>query len=869
MNSSEIRSRYLEFFRRHQHTVVSSSSLIPANDPTLYFTNAGMVQFKDIFLGKDHRNYRRATTVQKCLRVSGKHNDLENVGHTARHHTFFEMLGNFSFGDYFKAEAIALAWEFLTQEMRIDSARLWVTVYEEDEEALAIWRDKVGVPEERIQKLGTHDNFWSMGDTGPCGPCTEIHYDHGPKISADLRGPAGGDPRYVEIWNLVFMQYDRSSDGVLTPLPRPSIDTGMGLERLTAVVQGVYANYDTDLFQVVVQKAASLAKIRYGEDPVKDVALKVIADHSRAATFLIADGVMPSNEERGYVLRRIMRRGIRYGVKIGLGAPFMVETVKSVIQHFGTAYPELVDRAEFITEVVQGEELRFAATLERGMALLERAVAEQSQQISGQTAFTLADTFGFPVDLTQLIAAERGVGVDEEEFKKLYQEQKERSRKNWEGSGEKAVSACWYALADQQNYFSGYEHDRDESTVTQIIAEEALVPALMEGQEGDVLAHITPFYAASGGQVGDTGWIRWEHGEARVLDSWKPVGQLHAHRVRVHKGILRAGMSIRLEVDSDRRDRSRRNHTGTHLLHAALRSVLGGHVSQKGSLVAPDRLRFDFAHHKPMTSEELKAVEDMVNGEIMQNGAVSTAEMSQDAARAAGAMALFGEKYGDQVRVVRVEQFSMELCGGTHVKRAGDIGCFKILSEEGIAAGVRRIEAQTGWGALAHIRVTEARLEQAAAELKSTPAMLVEAVSRLVAEKNRLSRELEQTKRDLARAAAGNLEEKVISIGTTKVLAAELSIDPEGLREEADRWRDKLGSSVVVLVARAGEDVRLVVGISKDLAGKTYHAGKIIGVLAQHVGGKGGGRPDFAQAGGKEPSGIPALLAATPGVLQS
>lgn len=868
MHSSEIRARFLEYFRQHGHAVVASSSLIPQNDPTLFFTNAGMVQFKDTFLGSERRDYKRATTSQKCVRVSGKHNDLENVGHTARHHTFFEMLGNFSFGDYFKAEAIRFAWDFLTQEMKIDAGRLWVTVYEKDDEAWALWRDMIGVPEARIQRLGEADNFWSMGDTGPCGPCTEIHYDHGPAISDDTQGPAGGNPRYVEIWNLVFMQYDRSADGTLTPLPRPSIDTGMGLDRLTAVVQGVYTNYDTDLFQVVVQKAAALAGIQYGENEEKDIALKVIADHSRAAAFLIADGVMPSNVERGYVLRRIMRRGIRYGVKIGLKGPFLVHTVEAVIQHFGGAYPELLERAEFIREVVIGEERRFALALERGLALLDREFANNPTQISGKVAFTLADTYGFPVDLTRLIAAEHGLNVDEATFEALYEEQREKGRAAWKGSGEEAVTALWHQLSETHPmFFSGYEKDEDTGTVTAILSEGITVSALFEGQEGEVLFDKTPFYAESGGQMGDSGRIFWEHGEAIVEETHKPVGDLHVHRLRVIKGVLRSESLVRLAVDSDRRNRTRLNHTGTHLLHAALRQTLGGHVSQKGSLVGPERLRFDFSHHKAVSQEELQTIEDIVNQQILANNPVTTDVQSIDDARKAGAMALFGEKYGDDVRVVTVGGFSKELCGGTHARRSGDIGYFKILSEAGIAAGVRRIEAQTGPGAHAWIRQLEGVNRSIAAELKTTPDRLLESIQRIQEDKRRIQKELEQAKRELARLAAGDLNQQVVEVNGIKLLAVQLSVDMVALREEAERWCAQLGSCVVVMSTIDGGEVKIVAMVSKDLAGKRVHAGKLVSALAALVGGRGGGRPDFAQAGGKDQTAMATMLAAVPGLL--
>ena len=865
MHAAELRSRFLDYFARHGHSIVRSSPLIPQNDPTLFFTNAGMVQFKDTFLGREPRGYVRATTVQKCLRVSGKHNDLENVGHTARHHTFFEMLGNFSFGDYFKTDAIRFAWDLLTTELRIDPNRLWVTVYEQDDEALAIWRDEIGVPAARIQKLGEADNFWSMGDTGPCGPCTEIHYDHGPTISDNLEGPAGGDPRYVEIWNLVFMQYDRDAQGVLTPLPRPSIDTGSGLERVAAVVQGVYTNYDTDLFQPIIQRAAGLAGVTYGADDDVDTSLKVIADHARAAAFLIADGVMPSNEERGYVLRRIMRRGIRYGVKLGLKPPFLTETVGTVIQEFSTAYPELAERARFIRDVVHAEEERFAATLDRGMALLDRELERSPGEVSAEAAFQLADTFGFPVDLTRIIAAERGATVDEVGFDRLREEQRARGRAAWRGSGESAIGAIWHELAaDMSTEFSGYTHDNDEGRVVAIVSEGARVTALVEGTTGYVVLDRTPLSAESGGQVGDTGTMGSADVELLVSETTRPAGAIHAHLVSVTRGTLYIGDRLQALVDTSHRDRSRLNHTATHLLHAALRTVLGSHVAQKGSLVAPDRLRFDFSHHKAMTTGEIQAVEDLVNAEILKNRPVDTAVEALDDARRGGAMGLFGEKYGDVVRVVSVGDFSKELCGGTHARRSGDIGLFKVVSEAGIAAGVRRIEAQTGPGALAWLRALERTTRDLAAELKTTPDHIADHLRRHLEEHARLEREVAQLKRELARANNADLGSKATVVHGVRVVAAEIDADPKTLRDEADRLRDSLGSSIVVLAARDPEGVRVLVAVSADLAGTRYNAGKLIGVLAAKVGGRGGGRPDLAQAGGKDAAGLPAMLASVP-----
>ena len=868
MDSTTLRRRFLEYFARHDHEIVRSSPLIPQNDPTLFFVNAGMVQFKDVFLGSDLRAYKRATTAQKCLRVSGKHNDLENVGHTARHHTLFEMLGNFSFGDYFKRDAVKFAWDLLTNDLGIDGDRLWITVYEDDDEALALWRDEVGVPAERIQKLGAKDNFWSMGDTGPCGPCTEIHYDHGPAISADTRGPAGEDPRYVEIWNLVFMQYDRDKAGTLTPLPRPSIDTGSGLERVAAVTQGVYSNYDTDLFVPIIEHAARLANVRYRDDAEVATALKVIADHSRAAAFLVADGVMPSNEERGYVLRRIMRRGIRYGVKIGLKGTFLHHTVQTVIDRFADAYPELAERSTFITDVVKTEEERFASTLDRGLSLLDRECAKKPPRISGEVAFTLADTYGFPVDLTRLIAAERGLDVDEAGFEVLREEQRARGRAAWKGSGEEAVSALWHDLARKHpTRFTGYDQATDRSSVVALVSEGAAVSSLPEGSEGWVLTELTPFYAESGGQVGDTGVIRWDGGEAEVLDTTKPSGDVHAHAVRVTRGSLRLHAAVELHVDGGRRDRSRLNHTATHLLHAALKRVLGEHVMQKGSLVGPDRLRFDFSHHKALTADETRRVEDLVQQEVLANHEVSTEVCDIEAAKGAGAMALFGEKYGDRVRVVSVAGFSKELCGGTHARRSGDIGFFKLTSEAGIAAGVRRIEAQTGWGAQAYVRDLEVRATSAAALLKTSPDRLGEAIQRTIDDRARLSKELEAARRQASRAATGDLAERAVTVGDVKLVAAEFVGDSKAMKEEGDRLRDVLRSAVIVLACRDESSARVLVAITKDLAGKRYDAGKIIGALAAMVGGRGGGKPDLAQAGGTDPAAVPGMLAAVPALL--
>jgi len=865
---AEIRQRFLDYYAKHGHRIVASSSLVPANDPTLFFTNAGMVQFKDVFTGAEQRDYRRATTVQKCLRVSGKHNDLDNVGRTPRHHTFFEMLGNFSFGDYFKQEAITRAWELLTAPataggFALDPQRLWVTVFEDDDEAYQIWSKVPTLPAGRIQRLGADENFWSMGETGPCGPCTEIHYDHGPHLGPE-GGPATGSDRYVEIWNLVFMQFERFADGHMTPLPRPSVDTGMGLERIAAAVQGVTSNYDTDAFTPIMAATSALAGVAMGRDEDTDTALRVIADHARATAHLVADGVMPSNEERGYVLRRIMRRAIRFGVKIGLEDPFLWQVTDAVIDHMGEAYPDLLRRRDFVREVVRGEEERFAETLSKGLALLgdELQDLEPGAVLPGKVAFKLYDTFGFPLDLTEIICQERGTGVDQAGFQTAMEEQKAKGRAAWKGSGELRVDEVWREVLASHGHttFVGYEQDRAEGTVLALVGEGELVDHLDAGQAGAVIVDHSPFYAESGGQVGDIGWMRAQGVELTVADTTRPVEGLWVHHVRVDQGTVRVGDRLDLEIDIGRRNRTRRNHTATHLLHAALQRVLGEHVTQKGSLVGPERLRFDFAHHKAMSAEELQQVEDLVYRTVLENHEVQHRVSSLDEARSAGAMALFGEKYGDVVRVIDVPGVSLELCGGTHAWRTGDIGLFRIVSEAGVAAGVRRIEAQTGEGAMDWIRGRDQAATEAARELRTSPAALVEAIRRIVEDRRTLERELEQARRELARAVAGDLSGQAREIGGVKVLSVEFAGDPAALRDEADRLRDKLGSAVVVLGSRAEGKVQLVAAVSKDLADKRFHAGNIIREIAALIGGGGGGRPDMAQAGGRDPDALPAAL---------
>ncbi len=873
MKADEIRSRFLRAFEAHGHTVVPSAPLLPHNDPTLFFVNAGMVPFKDVFTGKEARDYTRATSSQKCLRVSGKHNDLDNVGRTPRHHTFFEMLGNFSFGDYFKAEAIPFAWHFLTQEMGIDPDKLWVTVFEDDDEAFDLWTGPMGVSPDRVQRLGAKDNFWSMGDTGPCGPCTEIHYDHGPEHGPG-GGPATESPRYVEIWNLVFMQYDQAADGTRTELPRPSIDTGMGIERLAAVMQGVYSNYDTDVFQPLIARTATLAGVAYGQDPTVDTALRVVADHARATAFLIGDGIMPSNEGRGYVLRRIMRRAIRFGVTIGLDKAFFDAVTDEVVARFGPMYPDLTERRGFIGEVVRAEEARFRRTLDRGTRLLEDAMRDVGTGgvIPGDVAFTLSDTYGFPVDLTQLIAEESGVSVDLDGYQTALAAQQARGRKAWKGSGEEAVSGLWHELAEEHGAttFTGYEHTEGPADVLALIrtGEDGAyeqVQALTTGETGLVVLDRTPLYGESGGQVGDTGTLSAGPTHATVSDTRKAAG-LHLHVVEITAGTLHAGDVVKATADARRRAHVQRNHTATHLLHAALRELLGDHVTQKGSLVAPDRLRFDFSHHKPVTAEELDALTDRVNEQILKNTALTVALMDLDEAKAAGAMALFGEKYDAEVRTIDVPGFSFELCGGTHVARTGDIGLFHILSEGGVAAGVRRIEAVTGHGALTAIRAQQALLDQAAAAAKTDPARLADTVERLLAERKAALKQVDELTQQIAQAAAGDLMSGVEEIGGVKVLAARFDGD---LKAQADRLRDQLGSGVVVLAADKGDKALLLVAATKDLAPSKLKAGDVIKAIAPLVGGRGGGRPDMAQAGGTDPSGIEAALAAAKDTLRA
>jgi alanyl-tRNA synthetase len=864
-----LRREFLEYFTGHGHTLVPSASLLP-NDATLMFVNAGMVPFKDVFTQKETRAYTRATSSQKCLRVSGKHNDLEEVGRTPRHHTFFEMLGNFSFGDYFKEEAIQRAWHLLTDVWAIDKSKLWITVHTSDDETFELWTKKMNVPAERVQRLGDKDNFWTMGETGPCGPCTEIHYDMGPLMGDDTRGPAGESDRYMEIWNLVFMQYERFADGTQQDLPRPSVDTGMGLERVACVKQGKINNYDTDLLYDLVLAGAKAAGVDPRADAETLTGLRVMADHARACAFLVAEGVIPGNEGRGYVLRRIARRAIRFGVKLGLGeTPFFHNLTQTVVEGFGEAFPELQEREGFIREVIRGEEERFAETRDRGLALLDKELERLAEggTLDGEVVFKLHDTYGFPSDLTALIASERNLSVDNAGFKAHMAEQQAMGRKAWKGSGTAGTDKLWLDLAAEVGGtdFTGYDSLDGESTVVALVQDSARVQSLGEGggsAEGIVITASTPFYGESGGQMGDTGEIQAGEARATVTDTRKPGGDLVAHHVTVGSGTLTVGDTVQLSVGGAPRKAGQRNHTATHLLQSALRQVLGNHVAQKGSLVGPDRLRFDFSHHKSMSPEELHATEALVYEQILANTAVANEILPVDEAKSRGATAMFGEKYGDEVRVITVGDFSMELCGGTHVNRTGDIGLFRIVSEGGVAAGVRRIEAQTGHGALAVVRDEHALIAKTTEALRIPAAELPAAVAKLQEDNRALRKELDDERKKAALAAAGDMLSDARDIGGFKVLAAE-SEDVKGMREQADKLRDQLGSGVVVLGARpGGKKAILLVAITSDLAGKRLHAGKLVGQLAAMVGGRGGGRPDFAQAGGPNAAGVPAALEA-------
>ncbi len=859
-SSAAIRSRFLEYFRGKGHEVVPSSPLVPANDPTLLFTNAGMVQFKDVFLGRESRRYTRAASSQRCVRAGGKHNDLENVGYTARHHTFFEMLGNFSFGDYFKREAIHYAWEFLTRELNLPADRLWITVYVDDDEAADVWLREIGVPEARFARIPGDDNFWSMGDTGPCGPCSEIFYDHGPDIAGGPPGSPDADgDRYVEIWNLVFMQYNRDAKGKLTPLPRPSVDTGMGLERLAAVIQGVHSNYDIDLFSNLIRDITAVA----GIDDRGEPSLRVIADHIRSSVFLIIDGVIPSNEGRGYVLRRIIRRAVRHGHRLGIKGPFFHRLVASLAREMGDAYPELPRQQAQVERVLRQEEERFAETLEQGMQILEQDIGGLAPGgvIAGETVFRLYDTYGFPVDLTADIARERNLHLDMAGFERAMSAQRERAR----AAGQFQADYAEATDAGLASEFTGYEHLEDRSRIEALYRGQQDVEILNAGDEGAVVLDRTPFYAESGGQVGDRGRLTAGTAVFEVGDTRKLPGGAHLHIGRLVKGTLRKGDSSEAQVDHALRRAIALNHSATHLLHAALRKILGEHVTQKGSLVEPERLRFDFSHFEPLTREQLDEIESLVNAQIRANDSVETAVMSYDEARGAGAMALFGEKYGDSVRVLTIGEFSKELCGGTHVRRAGDIGVLKIVSETGIAAGVRRIEAVTGDGALRWIADNERQLDRVAALVRGGRGEVLAKVQQMLERNRQYEKDIEKLKGMLASGAGSDLATKAVEVAGCKVLSERLDdTDPKTLRDMADQLKNKLGEAAVVLATVRDGKVSLVAGVTHNFS-KRIPAGELANHVAGQVGGKGGGRPDMAQAGGNDPSALDSALASVEG----
>ncbi len=862
MSTSEIRKAFLEYFRSEGHQVVSSSSLVPHNDPTLLFTNAGMNQFKDVFLGSDVRTYSRAASSQRCVRAGGKHNDLDNVGYTARHHTFFEMLGNFSFGDYFKREAILFAWNFLTTVLQLPKEKLLVTVYATDDEAYAIWANEVGVPTERIVRIGDNkgapyasDNFWQMGDTGPCGPCTEIFYDHG----ADIWGGPPGSPeedgdRFIEIWNVVFMQFNRQVDGSLEPLPRPSVDTGMGLERISAIMQGVHSNYEIDIFQALIKKAASVV----GITDLENKSLRVIADHIRSCSFLIADGVMPSNEGRGYVLRRIIRRAVRHGRKLGADDLFFFQLVGELVNQMGDAYPELRSQLPVIERVLKQEEEQFVRTLDRGLALLEEALTELagSRVVPGEVVFKLYDTYGFPADLTADVVRERDYTIDEAGFQSEMEKQRERAK----GASHFAVDYNKRLKIDQESCFVGYSSliANDEPVLT-LIQQEQEVDAIHEGEEALVVLANTPFYAESGGQLGDAGLLLVGENVFAVTDTVK-LGHAIVHRGYVERGTFRINDRVTAQVDAVRRQQTALHHSATHLLHATLRKVLGEHVAQKGSQVGADRLRFDFSHFEPVTMATIRRVEELVNAEIRKNHLVETRLMNIDEAKQSGAMALFGEKYDEEVRVVGMGDFSTELCGGTHTQRTGDIGFFKIIAESGVAAGIRRIEAVAGQAAIDYMHQLGEQIEETASLIKGDQFSIAVRVRQFMDRTRLLERELEQLKAKLAANAGANLLSQVVKVNGQQVLVAKLDdIDPKNLRTTLDELKQRLHSGVLLLATVTEGKVSLIAGVTKDLTSKVK-AGDLVNQVAQQVGGKGGGRPDMAQAGGTEPGSLPAAL---------
>jgi alanyl-tRNA synthetase len=877
MTGKEIRARFLQYFADRGHTVVASSGILPKNDPTLMFANAGMNQFKDCFLGLEDRGYYRAASSQKCVRAGGKHNDLENVGRTARHHTFFEMLGNFSFGDYFKKEAIAFAWEFLTKELKIDKDRLYVTVYNDDDEAADIWHLQEGIPRERIFRFGEKDNFWSMGDTGPCGPCSEIFYDQGPEVGCDSPDCNVGCEcdRYMEIWNNVFMQFNRSSDGTMTPLPKPSVDTGMGLERVSAVMQGVKSNYDIDILQGIIRHIERLTGKLYGADEKDNVSMRVIADHARAVTFLICDGALPSNEGRGYVLRRIMRRAARHAKMLGCAEPMLYNMVDAVRETMGDAYPELKEREVYIKKVVLGEEQRFAETLDRGLAILNDEVAALRQAgknvIPGDVLFKLYDTYGFPTDLTGDIVESEGFTIDEAGFELCMERQRAQAREHWKGSGEEGIAQVYKELHNSgiRGLFVGYDEMSTYAPILAIVRDGVSVEAAVAGDSIAVITERTPFYGDSGGQKGDCGTISTGNAHLDVIAASRPYIDLIVHHTVVTEGVLNVGDAADLKVSKPERDATCRNHTATHLLQSALRQVLGDHVKQAGSLVSQGRLRFDFTHFSAVSDEELRSIETLVNRFILANDQVITREMNVAEAIEAGATALFDEKYGDSVRVVKVGEVSMELCGGTHVRAAGDIGLFKIVSEAGIAAGVRRIEALTGLGALDFVRQLEDEQREIAALLKAESGNSRDRLEKLLVRQREYQREIESLQARLNVAASGDLLSNAVEVAGVRLLAVQVQVeDVKALRDLSDTLKDAIGEGVVVLGAAIGGKANLLVAVTKSLS-SSIKAGDIIKQIAPLVGGSGGGKPELAQAGGSHPEKLDEALAAVAGILSA
>ena len=869
MTGSQIREAFLKFFEEHGHTVVASSGLIPKDDPTLLFTNSGMVQFKNCFLGLEDRGYTRAASSQKCVRAGGKHNDLENVGFTARHHTFFEMLGNFSFGDYFKKESIVWGWEFLTERMGLPRERLWITVYQDDDEAFEIWNKIVGVPAERIVRMGAESNFWMMGDTGPCGPCSEILYDQGPGVGCgrpECSVECDCD-RHLELWNHVFTQFDRDKEGNLTPLPRPNIDTGMGLERLTAVIQGVGSNYDSDIFMPIIRFMEKISGKTYGADPDSNVSIRVVADHSRAMTFLIGDGVLPSNEGRGYVLRRILRRAARHGKLLGLDKPFLNEVVSVVVENMKNAYPDLADKESYIRKVVVNEEQRFIETLDSGLRILDGEVTALKKSggtvVPGDVVFKLYDTFGFPVDLTADIVKKDGLTLDAEGFERAMESQRERARESWKGSGEQAIADSYMKLSVKgiaTDFIGFHGNTQATSGITAILRKDQEVDSLAEGENAEIFVAETPFYGEKGGQVGDTGVIEGDGFRFEVWDTQWPLDNLITHIGKLKQGTLKVGDLAILKVDQETRRATEAHHSGTHVLNAALRRTLGDHVKQSGSFVNPERLRFDFTHFSRIEENEMAEIESVANEYIRRNEEVDTRVMPLDEAMKTGACAVFDEKYGNDVRLVRMGDFSLELCGGTHVNKTGDIGMLKVIGESSVAAGVRRIEAVTGSEAVKHVRAVEAELKKAASMLRVSPMEVADRLEKLQKQQRELEKELEGLKSKLAAKDLSQLYDRIREVNGVRILATAVDAgDVKTLRDMGDKLRDKVQSGIILIGSKAGEKAMLLCLVTKDLTGK-YHAGNIIKEVAPIVGGSGGGRPDMAQAGGTKPENLQQAL---------